>query len=116
MPPEIAKHLYDVLTACQLLEEFTRGKSFADYQADALLRAGVERQFITIGEALAQAEKVDAAALQPINALRQIIGFRNVLVHGYAAVQHATVWGVVENDLAPLTQQVAGLLAQAGPP
>jgi hypothetical protein len=38
MPPEIAKYLHDVALACQLLEAFTRGKSFPDYQADALLR------------------------------------------------------------------------------
>jgi len=116
MPPDVAKYLHDVLTACRLLEDFTRGKSFVDYQGDALLRAGVEREFITIGEALMRAERLDAAAVQPISALRQIIGFRNVLVHGYAAIQTATVWGVVENDLALLAQQVAALLAQGGPP
>ena len=114
MPPEIAKFLYDVLTACRLLEDFTRGKSFADYQADALLRAGVEREFITIGESLMQAEKRDAGALQPITAVRQIIGFRNLLVHGYAAVQDATVWGVVENGLPVLEQQITRLLAPGG--
>ena len=61
MPPEIAKFLHDIFVACQLLEDFTRGKSFADFQADALLRAGVEREFITIGEALMQADKLDGA-------------------------------------------------------
>jgi uncharacterized protein with HEPN domain len=81
MRPEIAKYLYDVLMACQRVEDFTRGKSFADYDADPMLRAAVERQFITIGEALVQAEKLDAAALHSITALRQIIGFRNILVH-----------------------------------
>jgi uncharacterized protein with HEPN domain len=116
MPPEIAKYLHDVLIACQLLDDFTRGKSFAEYQADALLRAGVEREFITIGEALMQAEKLDADAVQPVTSLRQIIGFRNVLVHGYAVVRHPTVWGVVENDLPLLKQQVAGLLTQVGTP
>jgi len=112
MPPEIAKYLHDVLTACRLLEDFTRGKSYADYQADALLRAGVEREFITIGEALMQAEKRDAAVLKPIGSLRQIIGFRNVLVHGYSAIADATVWGVVENDLPSLKQQVEAMLAR----
>jgi uncharacterized protein with HEPN domain len=116
MAPEVAKCLYDILIACRLLDDFTRGKSFADYQGDALLRAGVEREFITIGEALAQAEKLDSAAVQPVTALRQIIAFRNVLVHGYAAIHHATVWGVMENDLPLLKQQVASLLTQASPP
>lgn len=112
MPREIAKHLHDVLAACELIADFTRGKSFTDYEVEALLRAGVEREFITIGEALMQAEKIDAATIQTISALRQIIGFRNVLVHGYSIVNHATVWGVIENDLPLLKVQTTELLNQ----
>jgi uncharacterized protein with HEPN domain len=55
MRPDVAKFLYDVDQATTLLEDFTRGKSFADYQADVLLRLAAERLFITIGEALVQA-------------------------------------------------------------
>jgi len=114
MLPEIAKSLHDVLAACRLLDDFTQGKSFADYQADALLRAAVEREFITIGEALMQAHKRDPDALQSITSLRQIIGFRNILVHGYSAIQDATVWGVIENDLPVLKDDVSRLLMQSG--
>jgi uncharacterized protein with HEPN domain len=71
MPPDFAKYLHDVLSASQLLEDFTRGKSFADYQSDDLLRAAVEREFITIGEALMQAERQDPAAVQGITNVRQ---------------------------------------------
>lgn len=116
MPPEVAKYLHDMAVACQLIEDFTRGKSFADYQADALLRAGVEREFITIGEAMTQADKLDPTAIASISALRQIISFRNVLVHGYASIQDATVWGVIENDLATLSREVKSLLATASNP
>jgi hypothetical protein len=59
MRPEALKLLHDVRQACQLLEDFTRGKTFADYLADALLRAGVEREFIVIGEAFTQAGKLE---------------------------------------------------------
>ena len=76
MRPEIAKHLHDVRQALMLLEDFTRGKSFADYQADALLRAAVEREFIIIGEALMQASKLEPGLSQSITALPQIIAFR----------------------------------------
>lgn len=116
MRPEVVKYLQDIRQACALLEDFTRGKSFANYQAEALLRAGVEREFIVIGEALMQAAKLEPTLDQFIPALPQIVGFRNVLVHGYAVVQHRTVWGIVENDLAPLQQQVQSLIAQAGSP
>ena len=79
MRPEVAKFLQDVDHAANLLEDFTRGKSFVDYQAEALLRAGVERQLIVIGEALMQAAKLEPAIGQWIPALPQIVGFRNVL-------------------------------------
>jgi uncharacterized protein with HEPN domain len=116
MRPEVAKFLHDIRQATLLLEDFTQGKSFADYQADALLRAAVEREFIIIGEALTQASKLEPGLSQSITALAQIVAFRNVLVHGYAIVQHQTVWGVIENDLSLLKQQIEALLTQAGPP
>jgi len=49
---ESKKYLYDMLQAAKRIAEFTRGRSFGDYERDALLRAGVERQFEIIGEAL----------------------------------------------------------------
>ncbi len=47
-------YLWDALQATDLLREFSAGKSFGDYQADAMLRLAVERQFEIIGEALNQ--------------------------------------------------------------
>jgi uncharacterized protein with HEPN domain len=116
MHPDVAKFLLDIDQACALLEDFTRGKSFSDYQADVMLRSAVERQFIIVGEALMQASKLEPMLGQSIPALRQIVGFRNVLVHGYAVVQHLTVWGVIQNEVTPLRHQVRFLLPPGGPP
>jgi uncharacterized protein with HEPN domain len=107
-------YLVHVRQACALLDEFMRDKSFADYQADALLRSAVERQFIIIGEALTQAK--DPALDQAITELRQIVAFRNILVHGYAVVQNRTVWDAIHDDLPLLKQQVEDFLSQVGPP
>jgi uncharacterized protein with HEPN domain len=49
---ESKKYLYDVLQAGKNLRQFTEGKVFSDYQADAQLRSATERQFEIIGEAL----------------------------------------------------------------
>ncbi|MSQ97382.1 MAG: DUF86 domain-containing protein [Gemmataceae bacterium] len=116
MQPDVAKFLEDVRRACELLHRFTHGKSFTDYEADELLRAGVEREFTIIGEALMQASKKDPTLDRHFTALPRIIGFRNLLVHGYATIDNLTVWGVVEKNLPLLKQQVEALLAQAGPP
>ena len=45
MRHETGKYLYDIQQACDLLIEFTTGKTFADYERSAMLRSAVERQF-----------------------------------------------------------------------
>jgi len=55
MQPESAKYLYDILKACEAILQFIEGKDFDDYEDDLLLRSGVERQLMIIGEALNQA-------------------------------------------------------------
>ncbi|SEQ75235.1 HepT-like ribonuclease domain-containing protein [Lentzea albida] len=51
-------YLWDALRAVELLAEFSSGKTFADYEADAMLRSAVERQFEIVGEALNNLSKV----------------------------------------------------------
>lgn len=83
---EAKKCLYDVLRAAMLLAEFTDGKSFEDYERDIMLRSAVERQFTIIGEAMAQLARYDAEVAARISEYPRIIGFRNVLIHGYADI------------------------------
>jgi uncharacterized protein with HEPN domain len=52
MQPKIKTFLYDIQQACQSLMNFTSKKTFADYQRDELLRAGVERKLMIVGEAI----------------------------------------------------------------
>lgn len=110
MQPETRKYLYDVCRACESLLEFIRDKSLDDYNADLLLRSGVERQLMIVGEALNQAEKIAPDLPQTISNIRQIINLRNVIVHGYATVENETIWGIVQEDVLSLHQQVKSLL------
>ena len=80
MRPDPRKYLWDALAACELVRGFTDGKSFVDYQADALLRSGVERQFEIIGEALNQLSKVDSELASSIPELPRIVSPRLTLV------------------------------------
>jgi len=76
-----------------------------------MLRSAVERQFSIIGEALSRLDKdsPDVAAAIPDHG--RIIAFRNILIHGYAAVDDRIVWGVIENHLASLRNAVDAQLA-----
>ena len=109
---EIRKYLFDIAQACDLLAQFTHGKTFTDYTADPLLRSAVERQFEVIGEALHQAIRLYPDLSNRIGNCRRIVAFRNRLIHGYAFVSNEVVWGVLETNLPDLSREVRSLLDQ----
>jgi uncharacterized protein with HEPN domain len=98
--------------AAGLAEQFTVGKSFADYQGDPMLRLAVELAFSIIGEALNLLARVDAALAAGITDSRNIIAFRNILIHAYANVDDRLVWDIVEYKLPILIREVADLMNQ----
>jgi uncharacterized protein with HEPN domain len=73
MPRDPRAWLADIVTACDLLIEFTRGKTFSDYTGDALLRSAVERQFEIVGEALRVALQHQPGLAADITDARAII-------------------------------------------
>ena len=44
--------------------------------------------------------------------LARVIGFRNVLIHGYASLDNRIGWGVIETNLSTLLTSLENLLAQ----
>lgn len=111
--PEVRGYLFDIVQACELLTRFTQGKTFADYQADPMLRSAVERQFEIIGEALASVLHANPSLTTKITDSARIVAFRNRLIHGYATVSDEVVWGVLEGDLSTLHREVTVLLGEA---
>jgi len=107
---EARKYLFDIRSAADLLAEFLAGKSFVDYQRDAMLRAAVERQFEIIGEAVSQLARLDEELAARITNYRRVIAFRNILIHGYSDVDDGLVWDVVETNPPLLRHEVERLL------
>jgi uncharacterized protein with HEPN domain len=113
MPPDRRKYLWDALTAAELIFDFSTGKTFENYQADALLRSGVERQFEIVGEALNQLSRLDPELAAAVPDLPRIVAFRNILIHGYAVVDDELVWQVVIERLPGLASALRELLGSA---
>ena len=109
MQLEALKYLFDIEQASRLLVQFCAGKTLANYQSDALLRSGVERQFILIGEALRRLVNTEPDVAAGITAHRQIIDFRNILVHGYDVIRDERVWDILQNHLHILLAEVEAL-------
>ncbi len=113
MENDILKHLYDVQEAASLIFQFVSDKSFDDYKRDDLLRSGVERKFEIIGEALNRIKRDDPAILEQIREQRSIVSFRNILAHGYDTIDDRIVWGIIEEGLGHLLEDVAELIGEA---
>ncbi len=114
MPHNATVLLEDIRLAVMAIQEFIHGRSLADYHSDRLLRAGVERQFIIIGEALSRLDKLDASLANRLTDYRKIIGFRNILVHGYELIDDVIVWKIVQEHVPILKQQVEESLNALG--
>jgi uncharacterized protein with HEPN domain len=110
MPPETLKLLTDMRQAAADVETFTAGKTLDQFRADKQLRMAVERGFEIIGEALSRLRKIDATTAEQVTDWRAIIGFRNVLIHGYGVVDHDKTWDIVQTELPLLRHELDELI------
>lgn len=110
MKPRLAKRLTDAWRACQAITHFVAHKTFADYEADLILRSAVERQFEIVGEALHQAEMLDPDIHNDLPEIRRIVGLRNRIIHGYDSVDDELVWLITQNHIPALAQRLQALL------
>jgi uncharacterized protein with HEPN domain len=113
MQPRTPKLLEDVRDAAAFMVEVVRGKSLADYRSNRLLRQAIERNFEIIGKAIKRVTQDDPESAGRIGDHRQIIAFRNVLIHGYDLVDDALVWNTIEQKLPTALCEVTELLASA---
>ena len=95
-------YLFDVLEAANNIVGFTSGMDGQAYEANRLVAFAVERNFEIIGEALNQLSRVDPVLANQIPQLAKIVGFRNILIHGYAMVDQQRVWALTRTDLLGL--------------
>ena len=110
MKDDTLAHLHDLIHAGREVKTFVANRTFDDYKADSLLRSAVERKFEIMGEALVRVRRDDPDILARIRDSREIISFRNILIHGYDAIDDRIVWGVIEEDLDNLIEEVEKLV------
>jgi len=97
--------------ASQRLPDFTDGASRDIYLGNEMMRAAVERQFEIIGEAMNQLSHHSPQIASRVPEAGKVIGFRNVLIHGYAEVDANLVWDAVENSLPALMKTTKELIS-----
>jgi uncharacterized protein with HEPN domain len=119
MPPDdqvraLPWDIEDIEAAAESIVRFTEGVTLEAYERSELVTAAVERKFEIIGEALSKLLKAAPDTAAQIPEIRQIIAFRNLLIHGYAVVQYERVFRIVQTSLPGLCRKVADLLRELG--
>ncbi len=114
MPRDPRTYLWDIRVAADAIDMFAAGLDPQLYATTEVVHSAVERKFEIIGEALSQLARREPALAARIPDYREIIAFRNLLIHGYAAVEHARVWRIIESSLPGLRAAVAALLEELG--
>ncbi len=99
----------DAIKACELILEFTEGLDGEEYFNDSKTKAAIEREFEIIGEALNRIKNINIELLSNIDNWKEIIGFRNVIIHGYDVIEDEIVWDTVKRNIPELLTQLKRL-------
>ena len=105
---EPKERLRDILDAIAAIERH-RGRDKAAFERDELLQVWFLRHLQIIGEA-ARALPEDVRALVPEIPWSEIIGMRNILVHGYFDIDTDIVWDAATRDVPAIKPAVERLL------
>jgi len=104
------KYLIDIINSAIEIDDYTKALSFDDYLKSKITQRAVERSFEIIGEALNKVKFQDQEVVCQISEHQRIIGFRNVLIHGYSEVDERVVWDAVTKHLPKLIAEVKNLI------
>jgi uncharacterized protein with HEPN domain len=112
MQRDPSAYLIDILEAAAAIREATETIDETQYTSTRLIRSSVEREFITIGEALKVIAQRSPQLFASIPEGRRIIDFRNLLTHEYQNVRDRVVWGAIQVDLPVLVEHCNQLLSE----
>lgn len=102
------ERLRDILDSIAAIERY-RDRDKQSFQRDELLQTWFLRHLQIIGEAV-RALPEDVRATAPEIPWSEIVGMRNILVHGYFDIDTDIVWETATRDIPALKPAVERLL------
>jgi uncharacterized protein with HEPN domain len=102
-------YLWDMLDAAQAITGFLKGRRYAEYLTDRMLRGAVERYIEIIGEAARNVSK-SCRDSHPEIPWTKVISQRNVLVHKYGEIRHERIWAVAMVHIPELIAKLKPLI------
>ena len=103
-------YLLDSLEATGHIAVFIGGIDAEEFAKSELIRSAVVQKLAPIGEAAARVPDA-AKERHPEVPWRQIMAFRNILIHAYFGIDWDIVWRAATNRCSGLREQIAEILA-----
>lgn len=103
-------YLTDIVEAADAIARFCAGTDHDSFLQDELRQSAMLQKLIVIGEAAAHLPPEFQASYPDIE-WADIVGFRNIAVHEYFAVNWSIVWVTATQDVPILARQVTRILA-----
>ncbi len=104
-------YLTDIIEAVEAIQKFLSGVERINFLNDDLLRSAVLQKLSIIGEAAARFPLEFRKRHSAIE-WEDIIGFRNIAVHAYFAVDWSIVWVAATQEAPQLRNMVSEILAK----
>jgi uncharacterized protein with HEPN domain len=104
--------LEDLMRACELIRSAVSDLTLEQFLEQWEKQSAVERQFIIVGETLIRIQRFEPNIFDSIPDARGIVGFRNVLVHGYDVADPEAVYDLAGQSVQELVSVVGRLLNQ----
>lgn len=101
--------LLNMIDSMEATQEFTQGRTFADYLTDRFFRSAVERQLEILGEAANRLTSDFQSAHSEID-WRGVVGLRNAIIHQYDELDYEKVWEAATLRVPVLLEQIRPLL------
>jgi len=103
------QYLTDMVEAAEAIARFLAGIDRETFLADELRQSAVIQKIEVIGEAAGKIGP-DLRARYPEVNWSQIVGMRNILVHGYFSIKAVIVWQTATQAVPGLREQIAHIL------
>ena len=104
-------YLTDIVEAADAIQRFLNNIEQNTFLQNELLQSAVLQKLMIIGEAASRLSE-EFRDKHPEIEWEDIIGFRNIAVHAYFAVEWSIVWVAATQEAPELKRKIADILAK----
>ncbi|OGP98873.1 MAG: hypothetical protein A2026_12395 [Deltaproteobacteria bacterium RBG_19FT_COMBO_46_12] len=104
-------YLTDIVEAAEAIQRFLKNIEQNTFLQNELLQSAVPQKLMIIGEAASRLSK-EFRIRHPEIEWEDIIGFRNIAIHAYFAVDWSTVWVAATEETSELKHKITDILSK----